>query len=566
MAEALGQHDHRIVYVTCGRVYERYCIPMSAEGLEFSAVEARKRQICMACEARKSLLRKEFKFDGCDVSDLVSPEDLERASALSSPDEVSELIELEVDGIAVGRTAAYEFLLNHKLSSFDFSESQLREYRVHLEHTIVTLWAAQRLFERERPDRVLLYNSAYSVNRVVVQAAEQRGITCYFLHAGGNLAYRLQTLMIGRDHTLAFLKNAVKHWDRLRGRPCPPDLMRKGVDYFIELIGGRSFFAYSDSKQGVTRSIRDRFGIAPGQKLLVATLASPDERFSAELIGILPGRPDLLFPLQTDWIVVLKEIIASRPDLFLIIRVHPREFPNKREGVKSEHAQVLEKLLRDLPANARVNWPSDGLSMYDLAEEVDLVLNSWSSVGKEMSLLGIPVLLYARDNTFYPSDLNYVGDTKESYLECIDKALEEGWSADRARKAFRWLAVEYGYALVNIEESFSRAEAKTRPLPMRLYNKIGRAVDPQFEDRRDCRRRAPQLREGSLVNDLIVQGLDTILDSRGEKLPDTPTYAQETKSLKRELARLSGVLFGAAPDGPVTPLRRNLIAFINEPD
>src|SRR5690606_6941171 len=95
-------------------------------------------------------------------------------------------------------------------------------------------------------------------------------------------------------------------------------------------------------------------------------------------------------------------------DLFLIIRVHPREFPNKRDSLKSDHALELEQTLSELPENVRVNWPSDNISLYDLAQIMDVCLNSWSTAGKEMGTLGIPVVLYSADLVFYPADLNYL--------------------------------------------------------------------------------------------------------------------------------------------------------------
>ena len=117
-----------------------------------------------------------------------------------------------------------------------------------------------------------------------------------------------------------------------------------------------------------------------------------------------------------------------RPDLFLIIRVHPREFPNHREGQKSKNAELYEKLLTNLPSNIVVNWPSDNISVYDLAEHVDLVLNGFSSSGLEMALLGIPVLSYANEWNTYPIDLDTKIDTRDDLFASIDGLIEAGWS------------------------------------------------------------------------------------------------------------------------------------------
>ena len=98
-----------------------------------------------------------------------------------------------------------------------------------------------------------------------------------------------------------------------------------------------------------------------------------------------------------DWIRALVRYVARREDLCLIIRVHPREFPNKREMVLSEHAKMLQVALSELPDNVKVNWPTDKVSLYDLANITDAFANAWSSAGKEMAW---KLAAYARGSIF----------------------------------------------------------------------------------------------------------------------------------------------------------------------
>jgi hypothetical protein len=135
-----------------------------------------------------------------------------------------------------------------------------------------------------------------------------------------------------------------------------------------------------------------------------------------------------LFATQLEWIQALISFVESRQDLYLLVRVHPREFTNKREGKHSQHAELLKKSLNDLPKNVAINWPSDGISMYNLAEQTDVFLNAWSSVGKEMSLLGIPVVFYSRELAFYPAEINYLGSSLGEYFHEIDLAIKDGWN------------------------------------------------------------------------------------------------------------------------------------------
>jgi len=391
----------------------------------------------------------------------------------------SNFLELRQDGVDVGRYALYEFLLDHKKSNLEFTDEEWQEYLVALSNSLLTLRACRTILDEEQPDRVVTYNSLYSVNRICCELAEAKGIPSFFLHTGGNLSNRLQTLKFGKGHTVRFLQNVIRHWNQYKHLPAPAALLSNATDHYLELLSSKSVFVYSASKSTSGTDIRTLFGIGRDQRILLATMSSYDERFAGEVVGVFRDDHRLLFDSQIEWIKTLIKFVDQRKELFLLIRVHPREFPNRRDGVKSEHAALLERTFDTLPDNARVNWPTDGVSMYDLADETAVVLNAWSTVGKEMSLLGLPVVIYSPDLLFYPSDLNYVGTSFNDYFETVEQALREGWSSEWVRKTYRWLALEYGYSLIDISDSYSEKEnAPPPPLPRRLLNRAWRTIQP----------------------------------------------------------------------------------------
>jgi hypothetical protein len=190
-----------------------------------------------------------------------------------------------------------------------------------------------------------------------------------------------------------------------------------------------------------------------------------------------------------------------------------------------------------------VNWPSDGLSLYDLADQTDVFLNSWSSVGKEMSLLGIPVVIYSDELIFYPSDLNCLGTTRESYFGAIEKALEDGWSGERARKAYRWGVLELVRACIFLGDSYPEVEHPVRSLPVKILDRLRRYVDPYFKQRTDCRTRLPMLSATAQVRKLIELGSNSILEQLESSSIERVMLAEETRALRSELDRLMKVLY-----------------------
>jgi hypothetical protein len=530
--------------VTCGRQLEAGCVAMSAQGVSSAASFERKAEICSRCEGNKRILIREFGFSGCDLSDALTPEDLVETDRILSEITRDNFLELTIAGVDVGRIALYEFLLDRKKSALGFeTDAEWRQYLVGLRNTLYAVLGGERLLERELPDAVVVYNALYSVNRAVCKLATARGISQYFLHAGGNLAHRLQTLLLAKGNTFELLRHAVEVWPAYRDVPVDPQIAQVVTDHFLELLRGRSVFAYSSPRSAENKTLLETFGISSSQKVICATLSSYDERFAAETIGALSPPNDLLFPTQTEWIAALIEFVRTRPDRFLVIRVHPREFPNKREGVKSLHASKLEALLRNLPSNVAINWPTDQLALYGLAEIVDVFLNAWSSVGKEMSLLGIPVVLYSSDLPLYPADINYLGTTYQSYFDAVEQAIADGWQPNNIVRTYRWCAVEYGRMLVDIADAYGGTEHLPIGILDRVRAKFFRTFFPYRQQKTDCRARPPQPRSESVINTLFVSGAQTILDLAHPAPPSHEAVSPEMAVLRREIDRILKVMY-----------------------
>jgi hypothetical protein len=556
-AEAARQGGHEIIYVGCGGLLSSHCVAMSAFKVPFEAARADKERICSLCRKNEAIIRGRFGFAGPDLTGLANADDLRFAEELLASTAQEKYFDVVLDGVEAGRMALYEILIQIKKGTLDLAPGEWLRYRASLKNAIVVLKVAQRLFDEHRPDRVVVYNALYSVNRVICRLAELRGVPQYYLHAGDNLSKRLQTLVLARNHAFhyyEYLRGSI--WPRWRERPCSPQAMRSSSNHLLEVARGRSAWAYSAaSKPGV--DIRKIFGIREDQRIICASMSSDDERFSGEIAGVLPSLDGLLFPKQVDWIRALIDYVVDRKDLFLVVRVHPREFPNKREGVLSEHAKTLEGAFATLPGNVKVNWPADDISLFDLANVTDVFANGWSSAGKEMAWLGLPVVLYSNNLTLYPADLNYVGTTLSDYYRQIDRALDDGWDAERIRRTYRWCAIEYEYSPLDISESFARSEHGS--FVQKAVKKILRTIAGTREQQGDCRGRAARLSSAERMERILRDQLMSPVDAIDPSAP--VSYHEETHALKVEVQRVVSGLFGAGAQFPANTLAAKLQKF-----
>ncbi|CAN5672749.1 hypothetical protein BH11MYX1_BH11MYX1_00690 [soil metagenome] len=546
VAESVRRAGGDVVQINCDGGFSGYCVVMGSRGLREASPWPDKAKVCTTCRHNRNLIRQDVGLRSYDYDSVLGPADERRIVDLverARPDQITELV---IDGIRVGQAALYEYLIAHKRAQGGFSAAEWLVFKPRLENVVRSLLAAQKIIDREKPTRIAIYNTLYSVNAMWRAVGDQRNIPVYVLHAGPSLATRLRTLMIARDSTTLAMYRLVATSHAQLSLPANGDELAAVTDHFVEVLRGQNVFAYSAAKSH--EDWRSRLGIRADQKLLVATMSSYDEYVAARAVGEQPGEEGLLFATQIEWISALVAWIRDRPELFLLIRVHPREFPNKREATKSQHAQLLEQALVELPANVRVNWPDDKLSLYDIAEYAEVVLNAWSSAGKEMALLGRPVIVYCPSLLMYAPAINMVAVTLATYFAAIETALHEPWNFERIRAAYRWCAVEYVRSIVSIADGFDYSEQRATTLLGRARN-AAFAV-PGIRQAYDLWNRPRDLAAGARIAEVLLGAKASLLD-----VPDPRsevTITEETTLIRIELARLYQVLYGARPAPPGT--------------
>ncbi len=102
--------------------------------------------------------------------------------------------------------------------------------------------------------------------------------------------------------------------------------------------------------------------------------------------------PANALPNMLEWLAQTCEYFATRPDLQLLIRVHPAEisgFPPSRQPILAE----LRKRLPRLASNIIVVPPESGLSTYALMSLCNAAIIYGTKMGVELTSIGLPVIV-----------------------------------------------------------------------------------------------------------------------------------------------------------------------------
>lgn len=129
---------------------------------------------------------------------------------------------------------------------------------------------------------------------------------------------------------------------------------------------------------------RSKLGLDSRQVALLATNVIGD--------SLTLGR-QVFSDSMTEWLIRTLRFFAEHPEVQLIVRIHPGELVTKGPSV----ADIVHKVFpQELPGNIHLISADDRTNTYDLVEIADYGLVYTTTVGLEMALCGIPVVVVGR--------------------------------------------------------------------------------------------------------------------------------------------------------------------------
>ena len=418
------------------------------------------RDICKKCISISGAVDKTIESNVYQLRALLPDRAFEEARIIVEAIPPNRFQDFRWQGIPIGRLAFYEFLIKNKLTSEIVPDHLLPDLKDRFRDGLVVAFAASKFLSENNFDVIFTYNRLYSINAIFLALAEIRGIKCYSLELGGPLNDMEGRLRIDKDPYVGWRESKSEDWLNFKSQHLSRREIIRITNHLKSLTYGLSPWVYSQpfKKYQDPNYLQNYFGILENQLVALVTLSSADELFALDFIHKVSSKLDY-FEKQRNWIVEIVAAAKIMPNIFFIIRPHPREFPNKREGVMSQNALRLKDFLEslDLPKNVKVNWPDELFSLYNFVRHTDLLINMTSSVGAEFAAFGVPTLIQNTiDLEAYPPEISIDASQKPNLVDAIYSSIKNHHQQESQVSAFRWFYFKYYRSTTNAYPRFSK--------------------------------------------------------------------------------------------------------------
>lgn len=316
---------------------------------------------------------------------------------------------------------ALRFLCVGDLEGQNYAEEILRKY---FHASLLTMFAMEALINKYNYECIVFFHGIYIPHGVIGEVARKNNVRV----VNWNTAYRQKRFIFTHNDTYhqTLQYEPVSNWEN--------------IEWTSELEG--QIISYLESRESGARDWQQFNENA--NPSLDAAIKEIGIDFSKPTIGLLPNvvwdaqlhYKSNSFKNLIEWTIQTIEYFINRPDLQLLLRIHPAEikrYSKSRQPLSKE----IEEAYGKLPSNIFIVPATSKISTYTIMDQCNAVLIYGTKTGVELTSRGIPVIV-AGEAWIRNKGFTRDATSPEEYFKILDKLPLKNRMSDvevtRARK------------------------------------------------------------------------------------------------------------------------------------
>ena len=365
------------------------------------------RRLCAECYPPGNKMYQALGLPVHRFSEFVTPEERMTARQLSAEIGYRDIGNYKLDGLAVGEHAlagALRFFARGELEGEPHAEVILRRY---FNAALLTTYMTRRLLRTYPFASACFHHGIYVPQGLIGEVARQEDVRV----VNWNPTYRKHCFIFSHHDTYhhTLLDEPAASWENIEWTP---EIEVETMEYLKSRWQGTKDWIWFHEK--------------PQEELaLIAAELGVD--FSRPCIGLLTNvmwdaqlhyRANA-FSNMLEWVLQTIQYFAGRPELQLLIRVHPAEI----RGTLPSRQPIVAEIQRSfptLPANVFLIPPESQVSTYAVMDQCSAVIIYGTKTGVELTSMGIPTIV-AGEAWIRNKGITMDASSTDEYFKLLDR-------------------------------------------------------------------------------------------------------------------------------------------------
>ena len=358
-------------------------------------------------------------------SDFLSPNDYRKAAELSAAIPIGDIGNFSFEDINVGEHAlagALRYYTRGDLQGEPEGERVLQRY---FQAALLSTFAFRRLLTKFSFESVCGIHGIYVPEGLIGEVARSENVRM----VSWNDSYLKQTFIFSQydtyHRTLLSETNSI-----IENMPWTDKMESEILEYLkSRWYGTHDWIQYTQDWSEDVLSIAADLGIdfnRPCVGLLTNVIWDAQVHYGGNA-----------FSTMLEWTLETIKYFGHRPDLQLIVRVHPAEVRHAR-GSRQRMVDEIKRAIPDLPKNVFVIPPDSRMNTYAAMLKCNAVIVYATNTGAELTSFGVPVIA-AGEAWIRNKGLTLDASSPQEYFEILDRLpLPERMSDEAVQRARKY--------------------------------------------------------------------------------------------------------------------------------
>ena len=378
----LTLRNAQVEYLLCDEVLPACLMCLQANMSDMSAFikVGPKSDKCSSCYKPAEAVISSLGFKIRKYSQTLRSGEIEEAKKIASSIPMSEIPGYRFRDYAVGEHALAGVLRFYARATVDGEPTAEPILRRYFEASLLTAFAFQRLIEQESYSAVVFHHGIYVPQGIIGEVCRKHGVKVVNWTPG----YRKKCFVFSHGDTYhhTLMTEPIDKWENL----VLTDSVSTRINEYLKSRweGTQDWIWFHEKPDFNLANIASEVGFDPS-KPCVGMLTNV--MWDAQL-----HYPANAFPNMLEWVVTTIREFEKRPDLQLLIRIHPAEIRGtvpSRQPILAE----IQKAFPVIPPNVFIIGPESRISTYVAMSVCNSVLIFGTKTGVELTSMGIPVIV-----------------------------------------------------------------------------------------------------------------------------------------------------------------------------
>ena len=360
----------------------------------------------------------------------------------------SSVLDMHHLGIPLCKIAFFDFAITLKVSATTrLDELAISRFMQGVKDLLVLQRHFELLLQDNRLTHIVFVNGNYSLNTCVRVLCQNKSIVMLSIEPQLTSQHILNHISLKRDRFDLSPEALYPFNSELN---ISPKFLSRALTNFGARLTGGDFNAYTSLKDVCDQSEveRCRIFLRTFPRVHSFLMSSEDELEPHIITHGFTNNADvetrIAFKDQFEFTRFYLAEAEKNPEIGFIIRLHPRMAVNKRDAHESAEHLRYKNLFKQIviASNVLIIFGDSKISSYFVISKSSLVIVSWSTIGLEALMMGIPVVAAFPNTLLYP--LNRLSKQPKNLTELKNAifTFSTYGSADDTR-LFAWVSMAH---------------------------------------------------------------------------------------------------------------------------